>query len=98
MQNDRQAIWEAVSEVARQRNPAAVVCDDAQHLIEDLGLRSLDLAVIVARLEVHLGLDPFEELVPVTSIHTVGDLCAAYATARAAKGDSRPSPPETPGR
>jgi acyl carrier protein len=44
----------------------------------DLGLTSLDLASLVAALEVKLKADPFQELVPITSIRTVGDLEAAY--------------------
>jgi acyl carrier protein len=44
----------------------------------DLGLTSLDLASLVAALEMKLKADPFQELVPITSIRTVGDLEAAY--------------------
>src|ERR1700759_5586112 len=44
----------------------------------DLGLTSLDLASLVAALEMKLKADPFQELVPVTSIRTVGDLEPAY--------------------
>ncbi|WP_158623297.1 hypothetical protein [Corallococcus sp. CA053C] len=44
----------------------------------DLGLSSLDLAQLVASLEIRLKADPFQELVPITSVRTVADLCAAY--------------------
>jgi acyl carrier protein len=44
----------------------------------DLGLTSLDLASLVAALEMRLRADPFQELVPITSIRTVGELEAAY--------------------
>jgi acyl carrier protein len=44
----------------------------------DLGLASLDLAILVAALEMNLKADPFQELVPITSIRTIGDLEAAY--------------------
>jgi acyl carrier protein len=44
----------------------------------DLGLTSLDLASLVVALEMKLKADPFQELVPITSIRTVGDLEAAY--------------------
>jgi acyl carrier protein len=44
----------------------------------DLGMTSLDLASLVAALEMKLKADPFQELVPITSIRTVGDLVAAY--------------------
>jgi acyl carrier protein len=44
----------------------------------DLGLTSLDLAALVAALEMKLKADPFQELVPITSVRTIGDLEAAY--------------------
>jgi acyl carrier protein len=44
----------------------------------DLGLTSLDLATLVAALEVKLKADPFQELVPITSVRTIADLEAAY--------------------
>jgi acyl carrier protein len=47
-------------------------------LSTDLGLTSLDLATLVAALEMKLKADPFQELVPITSVRTIGDLEAAY--------------------
>jgi len=44
----------------------------------DLGLTSLDLASLVAALEMKLKADPFQEVVPITSVRTIGDLEAAY--------------------
>jgi acyl carrier protein len=44
----------------------------------DLGMTSLDLASLVAALEMKLKADPFQEVVPITSVRTVGDLEAAY--------------------
>lgn len=45
---------------------------------DDLGLSSLDLAELVTVLELELDADPFRELVPITSVRTVGDLVQAY--------------------
>jgi acyl carrier protein len=53
-----------------------IVAED--RLNADLGLTSLDLASLVAALEMKLKADPFQELVAITSIRTVGDLEAAY--------------------
>jgi acyl carrier protein len=44
----------------------------------DLGLTSLDLASLVAALEMKLKADPFQQVFAITSIRTVGDLEAAY--------------------
>src|SRR5258708_20027641 len=43
-----------------------------------LGLSSLDLAFVVAELELELGVDPFAKLVSITSVRSVGDLVRAY--------------------
>ena len=43
-----------------------------------LGLGSLDLAQLVAMLEIQLEADPFAAQTPITRIRTVGDLIAAY--------------------
>lgn len=43
-----------------------------------LGLSSLDLALIVAELEVEVGADPFAKLVSITSVRSVDDLVGAY--------------------
>jgi acyl carrier protein len=60
-------------------------CDEGQRditnealLHADLGLGSLDLAQLVAVLESKLQADPFEHLVAITEMRTVGDLCRAY--------------------
>jgi len=54
-----------------------IVKDDTLHA--DLGLGSLDLAQLVAILEMKLQVDPFEHMVAITDVRTVGDLCQAYA-------------------
>lgn len=50
-------------------------------LSDTLGLSSLDLATLISDLELALDADPFAELIPVTSIRTVGDLVQAYRLA-----------------
>jgi acyl carrier protein len=50
-----------------------------QDRLEAIGLKSLDLARLVAELEVELGFDPFAETIPITSMRTVGDLVEAYS-------------------
>lgn len=47
--------------------------------LDALGLKSLDLARLVAELEEELDFNPFAELVDITSVRTVGDLVAAYS-------------------
>lgn len=60
----------------QQLPPRALRGDDK--LNATLGLRSLDLAELVFELESTIGADPFEQLVPITSVRTVDDLVGAY--------------------
>lgn len=48
----------------------------------ELGMDSLELAELVLELETDLGADPFVELVPITSVRTVGDIVRAYELLR----------------
>nr|WP_013933271.1 acyl carrier protein [Pseudoalteromonas sp. SANK 73390]CBK62719.1 tacpD [Pseudoalteromonas sp. SANK 73390] len=45
----------------------------------ELSLTSLDLAELISNLEARYEVDPFEELVAITSIVTIEDLASAYA-------------------
>ncbi|MBD1559799.1 hypothetical protein HC752_22945 [Vibrio sp. S9_S30] len=45
----------------------------------ELSLTSLDLAELISNLEARYEVDPFEELVAITSVVTIDDLAAAYA-------------------
>lgn len=60
-----------------QGHPARRISAD-DRLNAELGLKSLDLARLVVGLEVRTGADPFQELVPISSVRTVGDLREAY--------------------
>ncbi len=75
-------VQQIVLDIAQLANPAVDKIANADALTGELGLESLDLAQIVATLEAQTGLDPFAELVAVTSVRTVGDLVTAYRRAR----------------
>ncbi len=88
--NVNETIMKVVRGVVREKSPEIEDIRPDLMLVDDLGLRSLDLARIIAKLEMKLGVDPFAELVSVTSIRTPGDLCAAYAKCFAA-AEGQPS-------
>jgi acyl carrier protein len=79
VQNLPQVVYAVIWLVAEEESIPVDTLRDESRLVDDLGLKSLDLARVVAKLELTLGVDPFAQLVPITSIRTVGDLCAAYA-------------------
>ncbi len=75
-------VHQVVLEVVQQASAGVTSVGGGDTLTGELGLESLDLAQIVATLEARTGLDPFAEQVAVTSVRTVGDLVAAYRSAR----------------
>ncbi len=79
MDEVKEVILAVLRGVVREKSLEIEAIAADQSLVEDLGLTSLDLARIIAKLELKLGVDPFSSLVPVTSIRTAGDLCGAYA-------------------
>ena len=78
MEDFEQVIHASVLQIAQQKSVDIAEVSNEQKLNADLGLSSLDLAQLVAVLELRLSADPFAKLVPITSIRTVGDLCDAY--------------------
>jgi acyl carrier protein len=66
--------------------------DRRQRLVAELGLESMQLARVVARLDAQLDCEPFAELVAITDIDTVGDLIDAYDRAlRVRRGEAAPA-------
>src|SRR5947209_15928541 len=67
--------------VMEERSGEVHVIKGTDGLNATLGLSSLDLALIVAELEVGVGADPFAKLVSITSVRSVNDLVGAYRKA-----------------
>lgn len=74
----RAIVYDIVLRIVRERTPECEKVSDDDALTANLGLPSLDLARIVAQLEMRLDGDPFAELVSITSVRTVGDIVDAY--------------------
>ncbi|MBI5509934.1 MAG: hypothetical protein HY903_14355 [Deltaproteobacteria bacterium] len=84
MSDVAETVRATVLEIVRRQRPEVQAVVGEQALVAELGLRSMDIAELVATLEMKLNADPFEELVAISDVKTVGDLCAAYAKAVAA--------------
>lgn len=78
MSDIEKAVLESISEILAKKNVAPAHPTSGQALVFDLGMDSMDLAMLVAILEAKTGDDPFAERVSIGSIRTVADLCAAY--------------------
>ena len=82
MENTNQTIDTVIMEIARQRRLQNRQPEPQDQIITDLGFSSLDVAELVATLELRLGYDPFVSDVSIASVRTVCDLYHAYAPAR----------------
>ena len=75
------AVHDRIRAVLQERSAAVPAFSGADKLNATLGLSSLDLALLVAELEIKLGVDPFAKLISITSVRTVDDLVRAYRSA-----------------
>jgi acyl carrier protein len=78
VQNVQGLVYAAITRVMAVHGLPARDLRGDDKLNATLGLRSLDLAELVFELETAFGADPFEKLVPITSVRTVDDLVGAY--------------------
>lgn len=74
-------VHEQIHAILMEQSRSARKLSAKDRLSDTLGLSSLDLATLISELELALDADPFAELIPVTSIRTVGDLVRAYQLA-----------------
>ena len=79
MNQIEKAVRETIVEIWEQRSRPVREIAPTQLLIQDLGLESMDIAQLVATLEMKLSVDPFAKDVSIASVRTVAELCAAYA-------------------
>jgi len=78
--NAKLTIMEQMTQIAREHNKSLAPLRDDLVLMES-GLDSLGFAVLVARLEDKLGVDPFTTSDEVTFPLTLGDFVKAYENA-----------------
>ncbi len=76
----REIIKESIQEIMRN-NAQGRVIEDSSELVKDLGFTSLDVAELVAVLEMELEVDPFSDGVSLMEVRTYGDFCAVYERA-----------------
>lgn len=83
----RKAVRDQVALILEEKELPARDIKSEDLLNVDLGLTSLDLAILVTTLEIQLRADPFQELVAITSVRTIGDLEDAYLQFFSKTGD-----------
>ncbi len=78
MNNIKATINEVLREIQNQNDYELVTLSEEKVIVEDLGFTSLDVAQLVASLEMELDLDPFAEDMSILDIHTIGGLYVVY--------------------
>ena len=81
IQSIESVIEEQIHIILEEKSRPVRKLSSANKLNDTLGLSSLDLAILVSELELAFDADPFAELVPITSIRTIGDLVNSYRLA-----------------
>ena len=78
LNNIKLKINEVLKEI-QQRNdyPTKALNEDVK-IVNGLGFSSLDVAELVAVLEMELGVDPFSAGVSIMSVQSIGDLYRVY--------------------
>lgn len=72
-------ILSVIREIQERNNyPLKEISDDTM-IVKNLGFTSLDVAELVAVLEMELGVDPFSQGVSIMNIHTAGELFSVYS-------------------
>ena len=67
-----------IKELFLEKELPVPIISEENSLVDDLGLKSMDLAILVANLELELSVEPFLEDFAITDIRTLGDLCQAF--------------------
>lgn len=64
--------------IQNQNGNSDGVVEAKYNLVQDLGFKSLDIAQLIAMLEMEWGYDPFAQGATLANMHTVEDLCMIY--------------------
>lgn len=77
----KETIKDAIEEIMANNRRTGVI-NDTSEIVKDLGFTSLDVAELIAVLEMELDVDPFSNGVSLMDVRTYGDFCAVYEKAR----------------
>lgn len=79
MKNIKEKVNSVLLNIQTRNGYKPVELKDEFGIVRDLGFSSLDVAELIALLEMELDVDPFAEGVSIMDIHTIGELHEVYA-------------------
>lgn len=68
----------AINEIKQLNGDEYVEVALESRIVQDLGFKSLDIAQLIAMLEIEYEKDPFAEGVSLSEVISIGDLCKLY--------------------
>ncbi len=74
-------IKNAIREIQEEQDYRIVELNENMDILNTLGFRSLDIAQLIAMLELELGVDPFSNGVSLAQLTTLGNLYEIYHAA-----------------
>ena len=86
MSNTQEVIDTALKSIQDQQGYRALELKPDYRVVKDLGFSSLDVAQLIAELEMELEVDPFSEGVSIMDVSTIGDLYRVYQESLDRKG------------
>ena len=81
MKNIEDRINSVLQDIQTRNGYKPVELKDKFSIAQDLGFSSLDIAELVALLEMELGVDPFAEGVSIMDVRTISQLYEVYTVA-----------------
>ena len=73
-----ETIDQTLKDIQEQQGYRSTVPQEQHRVVKDLGFSSLDVAQLIAMLEMELDVDPFAMGVSILEVHTVGDMYQVY--------------------
>lgn len=79
MKDIKEKVNSVLLDIQTRNGYKPIALEDEFGIVRDLGFSSLDVAELIALLEMELGVDPFAEGVSIMDVHTIGKLQEVYA-------------------
>lgn len=77
----REKILEEITDIQKHSERGDQPVNDDSQIVQDLGFTSLDVAELIANLEMEFDVDPFSNGVSLMKVRTFGDFCRVYQEA-----------------
>lgn len=78
MEKEKEVVLQIIKNIQEQQSYPQIEITNDSKIVTDLGFKSLDIAQLIAMLEIELGVDPFAEGAVLEEIKTVQDLYTVY--------------------